>query len=131
MSDQQETWVKLELMGHICLAGKMSEEEKFGSKLGRIDIPAEDGFTTQYFGGQAIYRISVVTEAVARQIARQSSSAPISPWDYPKVGVPAIGHKDEQYRHYHAGPGAGDDRGTVRDDRSNYYDPEDGDDDLS
>lgn len=89
MTTIPDTWAKVELMGHICLAGKLSEEEKFGSKLARLDIPNGDEFTTQYFGGSAVYRISIVTEEVARHIARNSASAPISPWDYPKMALPA------------------------------------------
>ena len=82
---QDETvWAIVELMGHVKLAGKLTEEEKFGTKLGRIDIPQEEGFITQFFGGGTIYRITIVTEAVARQVNRQTSPAPISPWDFPK-----------------------------------------------
>ncbi len=36
-------WAVLELMGHVRLAGRISEEERFGSKIGRIDVPADKG----------------------------------------------------------------------------------------
>ena len=36
-----ETWAIVELMGHVKLAGKLSEEERFGVKMGRLDIPAK------------------------------------------------------------------------------------------
>ena len=32
-------WAIVELMGHLRLAGLLSEEEHFGAKMGRIDIP--------------------------------------------------------------------------------------------
>ncbi len=89
MSEEQDdkppTFAVVELLGHVKLAGKLSQEERFGTVLGRLDIWTEDGFATQYFGGGAVYRITVVTEAVARQVARSASPAPISPWDYPKM----------------------------------------------
>jgi hypothetical protein len=91
------TWAVVELMGHVKLAGRLSEEERFGSKMARLDIPAGDGFTTQYFGGAAVYRITLVTEAVARDIAKRSPGAPVAAWDYPKPAVAAIGvHDDEE-----------------------------------
>lgn len=122
MNDQTETWAIVELMGHVRLAGRLSEEEKFGSKLGRLDIPnaphkdcplckgsgqisSEDagkrglplvdlihgrcpepscnGFVTQYFGGASVYRITICTEATARQTATVKA-APVSAWELPR-----------------------------------------------
>ena len=88
MSEQQEvqeTWAIVELMGHVKHAGRLSEEEKFGCKLGRLDCPNEDGgFTSVYFGGASVYRVTVCTEAVARHVAKSSPARPVSPWDFPK-----------------------------------------------
>lgn len=89
MSDETRSepavWACVELMGHVKLAGRLTEEEKFGAKLGRLDIPQEDGsFVTQFFGGSSVYRITLVTEDVARHIARKSSPEPVHPWDFPK-----------------------------------------------
>lgn len=84
----QEAWAVCELMGHVKLAGKLTEIEMFGAKMGRLDIPQGDGFVTQFFGGNSVYRITIVTEEVARQVNRQTSPAPVSPWDYPKLPAP-------------------------------------------
>jgi len=85
-----EQWGILELMGHVRLAGRISEEERYGSKLGRIDIPGKDGtFTTQFFSGSSIYRLTITTEEVARQIASSCSPAPIQPWEFPRAALPA------------------------------------------
>lgn len=128
MSDAKETWAVVELMGHVKLAGKLTEEERFGAKMGRLDIPVhggctgvsanwcpkcgdcvckdagdkndadcplhaecskhaeveEGGFITQFFGGGSVYRITIVTEEVARHVNRGASPAPVSPWDFPK-----------------------------------------------
>lgn len=79
------SWAIVELMGHVRLAGRISEVEKFGTKLGRIDVPVDGGpAITQYFSGSSVYRITPVTEAVARQVALRNKPEPVSPWDFPK-----------------------------------------------
>ena len=82
--EMADVWAIVELMGHVRLAGKLTEEEKFGSKLGRLDIPDGAGYITQFFGGGSVYRITVVTEAVARETSKRTTPAPVSPWNYPK-----------------------------------------------
>lgn len=84
METNEPVWAIVELMGHVKLAGRLTEEEKFGAKMGRLDIPQGDGFVTQMFGGGSVYRITVVTEDVARHVCKQTSPAPVSPWDFPK-----------------------------------------------
>jgi hypothetical protein len=80
-----ETWAVVELMGHVRLAGRLSEEERFGAKMGRLDVPNDDGgFTTVHFGGASVYKITACTEAVARVAAKGSRPQPVSPWDFPK-----------------------------------------------
>lgn len=67
-----ETWCILELMGHVRVVGRLSEEEHFGIKLGRIDVPKGDGpddYTTQFFGGSSVYRITPTDEETAREMA--------------------------------------------------------------
>ena len=83
MEDESQ-WCIVELLGHVKLAGKLSEVEKFGVKLGRLDIPQGDGFVTRLFGGSSVYCITPVTEAVARHVVKQITVAPVSPWDFPK-----------------------------------------------
>jgi len=34
-----ETWAVVELFGHVRMAGRVTEQELFGSKLGRVDVP--------------------------------------------------------------------------------------------
>ena len=86
-----DTWAVVELMGHVKLAGRLTEEEKFGAKMGRLDIPNPDQsetssgpFITRYFGGSSVYSITFVSEAVARQVAKGTSPEPVHSWDFPK-----------------------------------------------
>lgn len=77
-----EQWAILELMGHVRLAGRVTEEEHFGAKLGRIDIPGPDGrFVTQFFGGGSVYRLTPTTEEIARVVAAKSAPAPVGRWE--------------------------------------------------
>lgn len=83
MSEQTiETWGIVELMGHVRLSGRLSEENHFGSVLGRIDIPQLDGsMVTQYFSGSSVFRITPTSEQIARDIALSDKPKPIQVWE--------------------------------------------------
>jgi len=85
LSDTQEYWAIIELMGHVRMAGKVSEVERYGAKVGRIDVPDGDGFRTLFFGGPSIYRETPVTEDVARLVAKQCDPAPVHSWEMPRA----------------------------------------------
>lgn len=76
--EKQVEWVILELMGHRVLAGRLSEVERAGTKLLRIEVPLgpppADGtpekFFVQDYGGSALYCVTPVPEEVAREKAR-------------------------------------------------------------
>lgn len=70
MSDSFE-WAILELFGHRQLAGKITEVDRFGVKFCRIDIPSEPP-VTQFYGGAAIYGITITTEEIATKVARRT-----------------------------------------------------------
>lgn len=74
-----EQWGILELMGHIRLAGLVSEESRFGSTVGRIDVPEgeDQPAFTHYFGGSALFRFTPTTEETARTIAGQIGARPV------------------------------------------------------
>jgi hypothetical protein len=87
MADQVErfeSWAIVELMGHVRMAGRVTEEELFGSKIGRVDCPMPDGgYATVYFGGGSVYRLSPCSEAVARAVAQVSRPEPVHRWELP------------------------------------------------
>lgn len=83
---KQETfgqWAIVELMGHVRIAGFVTEENRFGAVLGRIEIPNADGSTrnTQYFGGGSVYRLSPVTREIAISVAAAAGSAPVTAYE--------------------------------------------------
>lgn len=89
---EEEKWAIVELMGHVRLAGRLSEEEKFGSKLGRIDIPKGESFVTQYFGASSVYRITLCTEETARA-AGSLNNVPMGIWDIREYLQPMVESK--------------------------------------
>ncbi|RYX84259.1 hypothetical protein EON83_11225 [bacterium] len=82
-------WAIVELMGHVRLVGRISEETRFGTVLGRIDVPDGDGFKTTYFGGQSIYRITPIAEEMARR-----ATAPIVP-ARPALSAPYLDNSED------------------------------------
>jgi hypothetical protein len=96
-TEAKDSWAIVELMGHVKLAGRLTEEERFGAKMGRLDIPHGDGFVTQFFGGASVYRITPVSEEVARQVAKKSDPAPVYSWDFPdkQLTGPGTGYGEE------------------------------------
>ena len=79
-----ELWAIVSQMGHVTFAGKITEEEKFGGKLGRCDCPQADGtVVTRYFTAQSLYSLIPCAEAVAR--ARCGiMPEPVSPLQLPE-----------------------------------------------
>ncbi len=85
MDEKFDVWAILELMGHVKLAGHITEVELGGGKLMRIDIPPVppcEGFT-KFFGVGAIYSMTPVSEEVARGVAATVLAEPIKAWDLP------------------------------------------------
>jgi hypothetical protein len=79
-----DSFAIVELMGHVRIAGRVTEVEMFGAKLGKIDVVDKDGgiVATQYFGGSSVYRITPCTEATACAVTRDPSDAmPSVCWD--------------------------------------------------
>lgn len=92
-------WAIVELMGHVRVGGYVTEEERFGTKMGRIDIYTPDGrCVTQYFGGQSVYRLTPTTEEIARAIARHAP-APVSVWELRQLDAPEPDDDEEEDWH--------------------------------
>lgn len=101
MEETTETnYAIVELMGHKVVAGKVSKSEMLGKPMLRVDVPATSAFRefTQFYGDDAIYCVTFVSEDVARLTAEQTKVNPVS------VYVPELITKEkhqeiiEQYR---------------------------------
>jgi hypothetical protein len=87
--EKRDFWGVLELMGHVKLGGRITEEEIFGTVMGRIDIPGPgDTMTTQYFSGSAIYRLTPTSEEIARRVATSHQPQPVHIWQPPVRALP-------------------------------------------
>ena len=91
MSENVEIgWAVLEKYGHIRLGGYVTEEQRFGGTVGRIDIPMADGSTmTQFFGANSIYGLTPVSETIARAVAAQSQPEPVHRYELPLALIQA------------------------------------------
>ena len=92
-------WAILELFGHRRLGGLVTEVERFGTKMLRIDIPGpEDRAVTQFYGGSAIYGLTPTTDEIARAFAVNNQQAPVSRWDLtPALAARVAGGDDDEF----------------------------------
>ena len=79
MSETTETdvedgwdWALVEIFGHRSHAGRVRQEERFGAKMLRIDVPVggdadANGWRTHYYGGASIFSITLTDEETARR----------------------------------------------------------------
>jgi len=76
-----EAWCLIEIMGHVQLAGKVTEEVMFGAPMMRVDVPETKNMPafTKFYGAQSIYSITPVPEEVARAMAERLGERPWSP----------------------------------------------------
>ena len=65
-------WAIVEIFGHRKHAGRAREEERFGAKMLRVDVPVdgdpEKGWTTHYYGGSAIFSFTLTDEATVKRM---------------------------------------------------------------
>lgn len=82
---QFEEWMVLELFGHQRIAGKVTEATIAGGAFLRVDVPDEKGgiLWTRYYGPSAIYSMSPVSEEIARAMARQVATPPVTRYELP------------------------------------------------
>lgn len=79
-ADEGWEWAIVEIFGHRKHAGRTREEERFGAKMLRIDIPneadpANKGWTTHYYGGSSIFSFSLTDEATVMRINKPYAPA--------------------------------------------------------
>ena len=94
VAEKFESWGICEVMGHVRLAGLISEQVIAGVAMVRVDVPktqAREGYT-RYFGAASIYGITPTSEETARynaeNIERWSSPVPFAPPKQLTAGEP-------------------------------------------
>lgn len=68
-------WAIVEIFGHRRLAGRAREEERFGAKMLRIDVPQKGdpdahGWVSHYYGGSSLFSYTPTDEATALRANR-------------------------------------------------------------
>lgn len=74
-------WAIVEIFGHRRHAGRIREEERFGSKMLRVDVPIggdaeSNGWRTHWYGGAAIFSMVTTDEAEVMRLNK-----PYDPFD--------------------------------------------------
>ena len=84
---QSELWAIVEVMGHAQYAGRVSEFTGLGVPLVRVEVPAvgEQPAFEKLLGSSSIFRITPVSEEVARKAAEGLRVRPLSMVTLPSV----------------------------------------------
>jgi len=79
-NDNAGQWAIVELMGHKVVAGLVVKSEMLGKPMLRVDVPETSAYPkfTQFYGDDAIYCVTFVSEEVAKLTAEQSKVNPVS-----------------------------------------------------
>lgn len=125
---QDGEWGIVQLMGHVRWAGWVSECQRFGATVGRVDIPDGDTWVTQFFGGSALYEYTPCDETIARAVAsREVRPVEAYKWTVKEylLSLPEAKQNDEQEEDL------GPTEGIVRESEMREQDDDDFDDDDS
>ena len=90
-ADDGWEWARVEVMGHRCHYGRTREEERFGAKMLRIDIPkkgdvAANGWETIYYGGASIFSFALTDEATVVRANKPYDTAARLTYSEPEDG---------------------------------------------
>ena len=90
-------WGIVEIFGHRSHAGRIREEERFGSKMMRIDVPQKGdpekhGWKTHWYGGASIFSLTLTDEDTAMRL-NKLYDAP-STYRLPPPADEDLGHDD-------------------------------------
>src|SRR5689334_23381185 len=131
MSENNDSWAIVELMGHISMAGRVTKPGEYGG-LWQIDVIDGETFRTEFFGSQSVYRIRMVSEEIARGYARPSRDiiaydAPIITREEHEAAMERAREIINELRGKIALPAPQPDNGTWGDDDSDDEDSDDPD----
>src|SRR5271167_1180911 len=77
-SEPVPQWAVLEVFGHRRHVGVVSQVERYGTVMCRLDVPGDDGqpVATFFYGGASIFCETPVTEERGRQLLAQMNGTP-------------------------------------------------------
>lgn len=69
-------WAIVEIFGHRRHVGRIREEERFGAKMLRIDVPKIEGtettWSSHYYGGSSIFSLTPTDEKTVMNYAERT-----------------------------------------------------------
>jgi len=86
MDNEKKTfdeWALVELFGHARIVGKVTEATIGGGAFIRVDVPSAEGCVefTRFFGPNAIYSISPISQQTAIGMVANIGAEPVKPYD--------------------------------------------------
>lgn len=87
LETEYREWCMVELMGHVRHYGLVTEVERFGQKMMRLEIHKPSEVIKLLIGGAAIYRVTETTEELCRA-------------QYEDTSVTAIGYDRDEVDEY-------------------------------
>lgn len=94
-------WAIVEVFGHRRHVGRSREEEKFGSKLCRIDVPVlgpgegEITWSSHFYSGGSIFSYTPTDEQTVMNYAERRKSPPLLYRDHGEAARPSFEGDDE------------------------------------
>lgn len=90
-------WMLVEIMGHRTHWGRARQEERFGAKMLRIDVPVKGdpatlGWSTHYYGGASIFSFTLTDEATV-----MARNKPYEPPARLTLQAPASSQDDDDF----------------------------------
>lgn len=91
----EELWALVEIFGHRQHYGRVTEVERFGTKMMRVDVPTAepDQFETFFYGGGSIFSMTPMTEDATRKWNERYRPRPYKPLS--ALPPPEVDHEDE------------------------------------
>jgi hypothetical protein len=94
-----DCWAIVEIMGHVTMAGRVTEQAIGGQSFIRIDVPEignQQAFT-RFYGSGAIYSITPVDEETGRLAVANLRQEPITVYGLPRQLPPGQTRPDRFY----------------------------------
>jgi hypothetical protein len=94
-----DCWAIVEIMGHVTMAGRVTEQAIGGQSFIRIDVPEvgnQQAFT-RFYGPGAIYSITPVDEETGRVAVANLRQEPITVYGLPRQLPPGQTKPDRLY----------------------------------
>lgn len=80
VSPPPDQYAVVEIFGHRRHVGRILEEERFGAKMLRVDVPNDgdfaNGFVSHYYGGGSIFGLTPTTLDVVQRYNRGRNAEP-------------------------------------------------------